>query len=728
MSRALRLALSLTLGGAWASPAFGEAPSSERLLALLPPRLEEVALPLPPLGLRPGEDEVHPEDKLAFMAELGRRVDARHQYSRTVAWLAIMGWEEPETMGLLPPSEPLDVSLDRYPVPAGRSDPAIDFRASVALAWLDSRRFSCQFPLRARFLAAHGLTPPGPLPVVSGACPAFANWVDPRSVDVDVIYVAQRWQDASATMGHLIFRLRKRPGEHVVGASSEVAFAYVAKDPADTPGYMWKGLTGGLEAGVELERFGEMWARYGVREGRDLHVFRLVLSDEERLFFLAEVFAQSRHRMRIPYAFLTVNCATMAWDTLRAVLPELPAHDGLLVHPHEVVSMLVTAHRATARGTIPARKTLARDAERQREVLAERLGSIPALSRAHAARWDPPATRVASLRALLDAVPGLSRSEQEALTGWADLTLDIEAFALDQQSQGYRPGDTGPALEAALELRAALTPAASTLASLEVHADPEPIALVTAPSPHRLAAGSRQAMVNGHALLGATPRVGLSLTSSVIDEQVGDARLVTLNPAARMRLLVNELVVSAGVRGGTGRDGAGPSIERDRLVLVDSLTLGDAMRTDNGWFTSRLGFGFGAELMSLPRLGVPFAARAHGGPALTLLASPGFASHLALTLELELASWTRVDDGDALLRTGLALTLEGALALGESRLRFGATTLPALDLGGFALEIRTELGLEVPLLESGLTLVAGLAWARGLPLATPLEVSLGLAY
>lgn len=724
MTRALPLALAFTLSGAWAPRALGEAPSSERLLALLPPRLAEVALPLPPLGLRTnevGEAVVHPEDKLAFMAELGRRVDLRHQLSRSVAWLAIMGWDEPEPMGLMPPSEPLDVSIERYPVPAGRADPAIDFRASVALAWLDARRFSCQFPLRARFLAAQGLTPPGPLPVTRGACPAFANWVDPQSVDVDVIYVAQRWQDASATMGHIIFRLRKRPGEHVVGASSEVAFAYVAKDPADTPGYMWKGLTGGLNAGVELERFGDMWARYGVREGRDLHVFRLVLSDEERLFFLAEVFAQSRHEMRIPYAFLTVNCATMAWDTLRAVLPELPEHASLLVHPHEVVSMLVAAGRATPRGMIPARKTLARDAERRREHLVERRG-FATLRRAHATRFEPPGRRAQAMNALLEVVPELSAAEKAALTEWADLTLDIEAFALDQQSLGYRPGDTGPALEAALELRAALTPAAATLASRDVELDPEPIALVAPPSHHRLASGSRQAMVRGHAFLDTTARAGLSLTGSVIDEQVGDARLVSLNPAARMRLLVNELVV------GLARDGTGPSIERDRLVLVDALTLGDAMRTDNDGFASRLGFGFGAELMSLPRLGVPFAARAHGGPALTVLASPGFASHLVLTLELELASWTRVDEGDALLRTGLALNLEGALALGESRLRFGATTLPALDLGGFAFELRAHLGLEVPLLQSGLTLVAGLAWAHGLPLETPLEVSLGLAY
>lgn len=722
MSRALLVALCVPLGvtlGVTATRA--ETPSTERLLEHLPPRLVEVALPLPPLGLRPNEDEVHPEDKLAFMAELGRRVDVVHGFSRSVAWLAIMGWEKPEAMGLIPSSEPLDTSIERYPVPAGRADPAIDFRASIALAWLDARRFSCQFPLRARFLAANALTPPGPLPVTRGACPAFANWVDPQSVDVDVIYVAQRWQDASATMGHIIFRLRKRPGEHVVGASSEVAFAYVAKDPADTPGYMWKGLTGGLNAGVELERFGDMWARYGVREGRDLHVFRLVLSDEERLFFLAEVFAQSRHRMRIPYAFLTVNCATMAWDTLRAVLPELPAHDDLLVHPHEVVSMLVNAGRATPRGTIPARKTLARDAERKRERIAERLDFAPFL-RAHAARFEPPERRAEALRMLLGALPKAPEHDLAALTEWADLTLDIEAFALDQQRLGYRPGDTGPALEAALELRAALTPAASTLASRDAHTDPEPIALIAPQSHQRLAAGSRQAMVRGHALLASSPRAGLSLTSSVIDEQVGDARLVALNPAARMRLLVNELVV------GLALDGTDPTVERDRLVLVDALTLGDAMHTDNGWFASRLGFAFGAELMSLPRLGVPFSARAHGGPALTLLASPGFASHLVLLVELELATWTGIDDGDALLRTGLAMTLESAIALGESRLRFGATACPSLDLGGIVFELRTHFGLEVPLLSNGLTLVAGLAWAHGLPLATPLELSLGLAY
>lgn len=688
------------------------------LVARFPLSLAEVARPLP-RALQPDlESQPSLHDRLAAMAELAGRLDDRHQYSQSASWRAIMGWPE-HSMGLFPSSDPLDEGLERYPVPAGRADPATDFRASLALSWLDPRRFSCQFPLRARFLARAALTPPGPLPLERGACRAFGNWVDSQSVDIDVIYVAQRWQDASATMGHVIFRLRKRDTDHVVGASSEIAFAYVAKDPADTPGYMWKGLTGELTAGVEIERFGDVWARYGAREGRDLHVYRLNLSDEERLFFLAEVFAQSRHQMRVPYAFLTVNCATMAWDTLRSVLPELPEHDGLLVHPHEVISMLLSARRVTPRGTIAARKTLARDAEAERETLGSQLTQQVAIE-AHEQRWRSPAARADALKVLSAALESAGPQDpirtDAVLISWADLTLDIEAFALDQETGGYRPGATGPALEAALELRA-LLPARDGHESLASH---EPLLLAQTPAGGVRRSGSRQSSLAARVFVDdQAARPGLSWQTSVLDEQVGEARLVSLNPGARMRLLVNELVVVL--------NGESLEIERDRLVLVDSLTLGDTMRTDNGWFFSRLGFGFGAELMTRPRAGLPFFVQVHGGPALTLGHSRDFAEHLALTLELDLTGAARTG-GEGLLRVAAAFGLEASVGLGLSRIRVRGQVRPGLALEGPVLTFGASVFFEIPLTMNGLTLVGSAVWARGGPATVPLETSLGLSF
>jgi hypothetical protein len=482
-----------------------------------------------------------------------------------------------------------------------------------------------------------------------------------------------------------------------------------------------------------------LWARYGIREGRDLHVYRLVLNDEERRFLLAEVFAQSRYDMKVPYAFLTVNCATMAYDTLRSLLPDLPHRSDLLVHPHEVVSLLLKHNRAVPRGTIPARKTEARDAERRREALGESLArtltTLPEVNRAHAARWSRPASRAATLREVVHALESKLRVADSShhlpvhgdnlhtLAAWADAVLDVEAFAVDQATHGYTPGASSPALEAALDLRSLLPASPRYESGLHEPLDLKPLhAGPTRPS------GSRRATIELHTLsnLGstdaATTRFGLGWQTSVLDEEIGEPRLVSLARGSRMRLLVNELVLSS--------DGAGLSVERDRLVLVDSLTLGDGVRTDTGWVGARLGFGFGLELMSMPRLGLPFMVHLYGGPTLTLAASRDFSNHLALQLDLDVATWTRVAHGDALFRMTGGLVLDAGLALGVAhRLRLRGRLAPGLDLGGGVLELSATLKLELALIpDSGIFLVLAGSYRHGAPVLTPLDATLGIAF
>lgn len=695
----------------------------DEIIALLPPQLASVVRPMPPMP------DASMRSKLAWMAELAHRVDERERLSATTAWRAVMGWAEAsDEGGLLPPSPAADLGLERYPVPLGRTDPAIDFAASVALAWLDVRHFSCDFPLRARFLRDNGLAPAGPLPIEAGRCKAFEAWARPDEVTaIDLVYVAQRWQDAAATMGHVLFRVR-RTSTGVVGPSFETVFSYIAKDSADTPGYMLKGMTGGLTAGVKLDAFGDIWARYGVREGRDLHVFELRLSADERRFLLAEVFAQDRRGMKVPYAFFTTNCATLAWDTLRAVLPELPEHDGLLVHPHEVASMMLRADRATARGVIPAVRTLARRAEQKREALAaldEVARELPELLAAHARRWEDVETRAQALRALKQALVDRTVSDgtKVQLAAWTDAVLDIEAFAVDQAQHGYVPGTTSPALEAALDLRASL-PAG------EVFEEDDPVIDPTLLTPFASApvgpSGSRRsAILAGVSDLGDSAggaRATLAWQTSVLDEAVGEPRQVVLAGHARMRLLVNELTLSSGLGGDV-------AIESERLVIVDSASYANGVHTDQSWFGSHLGFAFGLETRTHPREGLPFALLATVGPTLTLAASDDWSSHIVIEASVRLASWARVDDGDPAFRSTLGFALALAAPLGDAnRVHLYTRIAPGYDLGGFALEHELTLGLDFALGHGGLFLVLAASHRGGLPVGDGPEAHLGIAY
>jgi hypothetical protein len=201
-----------------------------------------------------------------------------------------------------------------------------------------------------------------------------------------------------------------------------------------------------------------------------------------------------------------------------------------------------------------------------------------------------------------------------------------------------------------------------------------------------------------------------------------EERLVSLARGSRMRLLVNELVLSS--------DGGSLSVERDRLVLIDSLTLGDGVRTDLGWVGARLGFGFGLELMSMPRVGLPFMVHLYGGPTLTLANSRDFSNHVALQLDLDVATWTRVAHGDALFRMTGGLVLDAGFALGDAhRLRLRGRLAPGFDLGGGVLELSAVLKLELALIpSSGIFLVLTGSYRHGAPVRMPLDATLGIAF
>ncbi len=668
------------------TPTHEAAPASaiDRLAGALTPPLAAVLAPLPPLTT------TSQEDKLAWVAELARRADAHHGYSSTPAWRAIMNWPEPaDGLGAATGEPAPDRSLERYPVPRGREDPGLDFAASVALAWLDARRFSCDFPLRARFLVDHGLVR-GPLPLEAGRCGAFERWADLERVEaIELIYVTPSWSDPSASMGHVIFRIRHSSQERITGHSFEPVFAYAAIDnPETTPFYILQGLTGLLTASMTFETMGDAYKRYGEKEGRDLIIYELDLTPRERRFFLAEVYTQRMKKMAIPYAFLTTNCATLAHDLVRAVLPELPRRSSFLMHPHEVVSALLEAGRAHPKALLPSAITRARAAERTVERLSSR-----------------PHTVVAE-----------SAIDISAHTDLVDAELDLEAWVM-RQRRGHEPGlPPNTELDELLDRRAALPLRA------ESRFLPAPVAPIAK-------SGSRVASVGVGFDVDLRPR--LSLGFAIMDEPIGAPRQALLNRAGRMRLLASELTFSA--------DPSGARLHAADLVVLSTLGLGDRPRTGLGWWAARSGFAFHFELMSRPAEGLDFGLVMRGGPALTLATSADFSDHLVLSLLAEGSAFARrPDEGDEGgaghdARLALGLEIDAGLRLDATAghtLRLAARALPGWSFPhGFAWSIDGETRLELVVSRSaGLLLIPALHWRWDTPLGDTWEATLGLAW
>lgn len=677
----------------------------ERIAALLTPPLAAVLRPAPPVR------SPRMEDKLAFMAELGRRVDQRERHSDSREWRKIMHWPEPgDTLFTFDRAAP-DTSPMRYTTLGGREDPAIDFAASVALAWLDPRHFSCDYPLRARYLAAHDLMPPGPSRFLRGECEAFERWAELDRVEaVEVVYVTPSWSDPSASMGHVIFRIRHLGAERVTGQSFEPVFAYAAKDdPETTPWYLVKGLTGGLTATLRVEPMGPVYKRYGIGEARDLVIYELKLSRAELRWLLGEVYAQVSREVAIPYAFLSVNCASLAYDFMQSVLPELPDRPATFSHPHEVVSLLLEAGRATPKAILPSRYSRAALAEGRLEEIIERMPrgerKIPGLAALHRVRTGDVAARERALKIVYAAIQerALEPEAARALAAYVDALIDVETWAIDVRLGKYDPAATSPALDAALDVRARLPMG-------------EDDRFVPFPERALTPSGSRRREVR-IGLAGRRPVARLGL--AVLDEATAEPRAILLREGGRVTVLRSETAVAW--------EGGEVRLEEERVVIFESATWSLGPETELGWWGSRLGFHFAAETLSRPRDGLDFAMRVRGGLGLTLAASADFADHLVFGLSLEGSVWS---DGEADVRLSGGPFVEIGIALGDQRLRVMGRALPGWAFPeGFGWAVESTAALDLVLDgELGLVLRPMFTVRWDMPIADAWEAGLGVSW
>jgi hypothetical protein len=616
-------------------------------------------------------------------------LDAGYGHSRRPAWRALMGWHPPLFTWLTWQTEATERGLGRYAHPEGRTRPDADFTASVLLSQLDPQ-FSCRFPLRAEYLRRARILP-GPTPFAAGRCAEFEAWARPDEVAaIELIFASPSWREPATTAGHLLFRLK--PGAPGPGLPAERVFSYgvhrgeppkapdnpsislIDPDHSQAQGN-WPGLIGALRGSLLVEHQRDLLRRYALAERRDLFAYTLRLSPAQRRLLLAVFWQQHRTRSHGPYAFLSTNCARMADDALRAVLPELPPRRGWYFHPHEVVTRALAAQIAEPAGVTWSRRSLARQAEATLGVLeADPLSPLAAptpLAR------SPSPEDLTILTGWLGTAPELSPDARATLTAWADAQLDLALFEADAAAAegAYEEATSTPLLEAALQLRARLPAAyAPRLAP---------------PEPHALPTGGTRRAALGFGVDQAGQPTG-RLRAGLIDEQPGEARAVALRRTARFELLVSDNRLRI-------RTDARPTWVETRLTLLHTTELGRHVRRTDGDFGSRLNPLLDTGVGTLPEAGVPFGGWLRLGLAVHLLdlsmgvADTGF---LSLGPDLNIESWAT--DGEPISATGglhgeLVLPTPGAhhqlrlrgrvgggYALGGPRLR--AEALARLDL------------------------------------------------
>lgn len=723
-ARRVAYALAALIGVSAGEARARAAPEPELADRLTPPL---TALMRPPPDLAWAGDAPRDRER-ALLITLARRYDDAHAFSASAAWRAVAGWATPGETLLTWDTEALDKSPARYPAARGRGSPADDFAASLARAWTEPD-FACRFPIRARALYDAGLLAEIPA-IERGGCPEFEAWARPDRVDgVELVFATASWVSPASSAGHIFFRVRPRGDGPVVAEHAELVVGHGVdlSAPGADDGFVLRGLTGDYEATLLTSSYYEKWLEYGAAEQRDLLVYELVLTERERLYLLAELWRQHAADLAIDYTFLSVNCARITWDTLRAVAPELPRRADWYLHPHEVVSALLTADRATPRGLVPSLHTLAFRGERRARAAAERLRAVPNLAGpvdALAARLSgPPTDRAAAYERFARDVDleALGPAGAGEVTALADALVDLEAFASHRERSGAAAsaGDdddgvardesaVSAALDAALAMRRRLPPRAT--ARLE----PFP--------PYDVVASASRRWTVTSAWEAGADAAALTLRYAVIDEQPGMQRAAPLRPSARTEFLASEIQLRLG---GDGR----PSVAWTRLTLVDIAGFGHGIVATDGWLQSRMGFGFAVATEAAPSGPGPVGGLVtRGAVYLTLAADDAFSRYLVVGLDLRVGAWLGGDEGFR-VGAGAVVELGGPLARGPHRFVLQGRVTPSLDATGPALEAEASLGLAFVLdRRRVLTLGPTARWRSGAVVGDGAEVGLATGF
>lgn len=682
----------------------------------------------------------------SLVALLATRLDRARRLSDDRRWRAVMGWGSPFETPLTWSAAALDESPARYPVASGRENPRRDLVASVVLAWTDPG-FSCRFPLRARFLRDLDLVP-APLPFDQRLCEGFERWADLDRLDgVELVFATPSFGSAAASAGHVFLRFRPKPGPAVPSRDHERTLGHGVdlRDPDLRDGFAWRGTFGDYRARLLEGPYQRAWLEYGVSEERDLVVYDLRLTEDERRLLLAELWSQRELESRVSYYFFSVNCARLTYDALRAAVPSLPRLTRWYLHPHEVSAVLLREGRLTPRGRVPSRRSRAAAAEEARDALAPRLAAVPGFDALHASRHAPEPARLRALdlfAGAFDPSP-LTPGEASDLAAWTDATLDIETHALDVAvsndaaapdlgGEGSRtlPDEsrTSPLLDRALDLRA----------QLPIREDPEP----------RLEPFGRVDVFAGTsrrpAAAAGADLSGLALVRTrfaLVDESPGERRAVRLREGTRTAVLATDLRATFTPRLGS----AAPVLAVDhlRVTLFDHASFGRGVRTTDGPLGARLGAAFGlhtdrrfalSEVAGgrLPRSGVT-SGTAHAAALLTVLSGADLSRWLVVGAEARLTALRDREGYDLRAGPGLLLDAGAPLASTPHRLSFRARLTDLLSLlarpSAFAPTLETDLHLRLDLLLSPrLGLEAGpyLLFRRGLPTGDAAEAGLAV--
>lgn len=238
--------------------------------------------------------------------------------------------------------------------PAGATDAEAELRATLAglaaAPGADANQHArCRFPARHAWLLSQQVTLPGPARAHT-ACPRLAQWGrfdELRSVSL--LLVSGYFGNPASSFGHSLLRFNTDEGRASDGLTDlGINFGALVPDRESTIVYVFKGLTGGYQAGFSDKPYYSHDLIYSRTEFRDMWDHELALDESERLmlaYHLWEIVGR-----KFTYYFLKENCAWRIAELLALVRnDDLLARSSVWFAPVEVFHRLHEAARRSGR-------------------------------------------------------------------------------------------------------------------------------------------------------------------------------------------------------------------------------------------------------------------------------------------------------------------------------------------------------------------------------------------
>ncbi|MBD3647578.1 MAG: DUF4105 domain-containing protein, partial [Pseudomonadales bacterium] len=190
-------------------------------------------------------------------------------------------------------------ALFTYPVKGDEDHPVCRFPARYI--WLDRK---LGLPEVRRVLAD---------------CDGYRKWNRQGGISsVSIVFSTGYLKNPASYYGHILIKFNSNEDIPLMDASLDHG-AILNKDDS-LPVYIFKGLTGGYEAGFTHSVFYQKSHNYGEIELRDLWEYQLSLTEAERELLIAHAWELIGNKTT--YYFINENCATAVADLLEVVLNE----------------------------------------------------------------------------------------------------------------------------------------------------------------------------------------------------------------------------------------------------------------------------------------------------------------------------------------------------------------------------------------------------------------------